>query len=388
MKKREKRRIAFKAALIVMALVCVCAPLLSPFGYGTAGQKRQEYNDIQDQIDDTKKKISEGEKQSKELQTQISAYQSQIRETQVEINALTIDLNATKERITTTLEELAVLQNSIDEQNAALMSRLRAMYKQGDAGLLSVLLGSSSMSELLTNVDMMKRIYQSDADLIEQLGNQYAEVDKKKNELVELKADLEKQQADLDAKKSALSADMSSVTKLKNQVDSKNAAYEKELDELDKQAESLRAEILRLQSGGSYTGGAMGWPCRASSRITDPFGMRLHPFYGYYKLHTGIDIGCPAGRDILAAADGKVIKTVEQRTGYGYYVMIDHGGGIVTLYAHCSKILVKTGDRVMRGDTIALVGSTGMSTGPHIHFEVRVNGNYKNPLDYVTPGKF
>ena len=114
---------------------------------------------------------------------------------------------------------------------------------------------------------------------------------------------------------------------------------------------------------------------------------RLHPILHYYKMHTGIDIGAYNKTDILSAADGTVIRTAYS-SGYGNYVMVDHGGGVVTLYAHSCKILVKVGDKVKRGDVLALVGSTGMSTGPHIHFEVRVNGVYKDPLDWVTPGKF
>ncbi len=127
----------------------------------------------------------------------------------------------------------------------------------------------------------------------------------------------------------------------------------------------------------------MQWPSKASTRITSPFGMRNHPILKVPKMHTGIDIGASSGTDILAANAGTVI-TAGWNNSYGYMVMIDHGGGIVTLYAHASKLLVSTGNVVARGQTIAKVGSTGMSTGPHLHFEVRLNGVYKNPLDYVS----
>ncbi|MBQ5415278.1 MAG: peptidoglycan DD-metalloendopeptidase family protein, partial [Firmicutes bacterium] len=300
--------------LLMMAVVMVLSPLVSPLGFGSElSDKKDEYDNTVKNIKDTEQKISEGEKKANELMAEISVIERDIYAAQVEINILTVDLNATKEKIKTALDELAELQGKMDKQNAALMGRLRAMYKQGDIGLISVLLGSSNMTELITNVEMMKMIYEADA---------------------------------------------------------------------------LKSEILRLQSSGSYVGGVMGWPSRASTRITDPFGMRLHPFYGYYKLHTGIDIGAGKRTDILAAADGTVIKTVISDHGYGNYVMIDHGGGIVTLYAHSSKLIAKKGDKVKRGETIALVGSSGMSTGPHIHFEVRVNGVYKDPLDYVTPGRY
>lgn len=388
MKRKVKGKTALKAVILVMALVCVCAPLLSPLVFGdSVGEKQQDYDDLRSNIIKSERELSEGKKQAQELQAEITSYERQINDTQVEINLLTEDLNATKERVTQVLAELDDIQLRIVDQNEALMSRLRTMYKQGDASMVAVILGSSSMTELLTNVEMMKRITQSDADLIASLEKQYGEVTEKKDELVALKTELEEKQAELDSKKAALDKDMSTVASLKKQIEKNNAALEASIDAMNKEADALKADILKLQSSGEYSGGVMGWPSRSSKRITDVFGMRLHPILGYYKMHTGIDIGAAKGTDILAAADGTIIRTASS-DGYGNYVMIDHGGGVVTLYAHSSKILVRVGDKVKRGDVIALVGSTGRSTGPHIHFEVRINGNYKDPLQYVTPGKF
>ena len=388
MKRKGRGKTALKAVILVMALVCVCAPLLSPLVFGdSVYEKQQDYDDLRSNIIKSERELSEGKKQAQELQSEISSYERQINETQAEINVLTEDLNATKERVTQVLAELDEIQVKIVDQNAALMSRLRTMYKQGDASMVAVILGSSSMTELLTNVEMMKRITQSDADLIESLEKQYGAVTEKKDELVALKTELEEKQADLDAKKAALDKDLSSVASLKKKIEKNNSALEAQLDAMNAEADALKAEILKLQSSGAYSGGAMGWPSRSSTRITDVFGMRLHPVYGIWKMHTGIDIGARKETDILSAADGTVIRTAYSN-GYGNYVMVDHGGGVVTLYAHSCKILVKVGDKVKRGDVIALVGTTGCSTGYHIHFEVRINGVYKDPLDYVTPGKY
>ena len=143
-------------------------------------------------------------------------------------------------------------------------------------------------------------------------------------------------------------------------------------------------KLKRIASNSStskYTGGIMTWPLPNYYTITSPYGNRLHPILKKYKLHTGIDIagsGCN-GKNIVAAAAGKVI-TAGWLSGYGYTVMIDHGGGVVTLYAHSQKLLVKVGQQVKAGEKIALVGSTGNSTGPHLHFEVRLNGKYVNPI--------
>ena len=388
MSKKGRAKTAVKVAVLVMALICVCAPLLSPLASGSSlYEKQQEYDNVRSNTIKLERELTEGQKQAKELQADIRNYETQIYDTQVEINVLTEDLNATKERVTKVLAELDEIQLKLTEQNEALMSRLRAMYKQGDAGMISVLLGSASMTELLTNVEMMKRITESDADLIESLRGQFEVVTEKKDELVTLKEELETKQAELDAKKTALNKDMNTVASLKKSIEKNNAALEAQIDAMNAEADALKADILKLQSGGDYTGGVMGWPSRNSNRITDVFGMRLHPILGYWKMHTGIDIGARKETEILCAADGTVIRTASS-SGYGNYVMVDHGGGIVTLYAHSCKILCKVGDKVKRGDVLALVGSTGMSTGPHIHFEVRKNGAYQDPLNWVTPGKF
>ena len=388
MKKSEKGKILVKVLLLLLAAVCVAVPLLSPLTYGDEiTNTKNNLNNTQSNIKSTEKALKQGEQKSKQLQSEIKSLEGQIYKTSAEINTLTKQLNETKQKVTDVLAELDAMQQKLDTQNAALMERLRVMYKNGDAGMISVLLGSSSMTELLTNVELMKRVYQSDADLIEDLGAQYDEIEAKKEELVGLKEVLESQQTSLQNKKSSQQADMNSLSKLKTSVDKNNDILEAQIDALNKEADALKAKILKLQSTAKYKGGTMCWPSKASSRITSPFGNRMHPILKKMKLHTGIDIGAPKGTAILAANSGTVI-TAAYNNSYGYYVMIDHGGGIVTVYAHSSKLLVSKGAKVKKGQTIALVGSTGMSTGAHLHFEVRINGVYKNPLDYVTPGRY
>ena len=221
MKRKGRAKTAVKVAVLVMALVCVCAPLMSPLGFGSdVFTKRQDYDKLRSNIIKSERELSEGQKQAKQLQSEISNYETQIYDTQVEINVLTEELNATKDRVTKVLAELDDIQNKITEQNDALWNRLRVMYMQGDAGMISILLGSSSMTELLTNVEMMKRITESDSDLIESLEKQHAAVTEKKDELVVLKTELETKQADLDAKKTSLSNDMKSVASLKKKIES------------------------------------------------------------------------------------------------------------------------------------------------------------------------
>ncbi|MBQ9890624.1 MAG: peptidoglycan DD-metalloendopeptidase family protein [Firmicutes bacterium] len=388
--KREKRSIAVKAVLLVLVLVFTAVPLFSPIAFGSGSSlsdKKDQLSNTTTSIKDKTNQLSEGEKKSKELQGQISEYEDKIYEAQANINVLSGSLSTTQDKVTTVTAELDGLQAKLNKQNEALMERLRTMYKNGDVGTLSVLLGSSSMAELITNAEMVKRIFAADADLIAGIESQYNEVSAKKEELVDLKQTLETQKKDLDSAKATMASDQKALKNLKSSVDKNNAVLEAQIDALNKEADKLKAEIIKLQSSGKYTGGTMCWPAQASSYITSPFGWRTHPILKRPKFHTGIDIGAGKGTNILAANSGTVIAATKN-DGYGYYVMIDHGGGIVTLYAHSSQLLVKRGDKVKRGQVIALVGSTGMSTGPHLHFEVRRNGEYQPPLNYVTQGRY
>ena len=163
---------------------------------------------------------------------------------------------------------------------------------------------------------------------------------------------------------------------------------QKQIDEYNAQYEEINRQIIALAANGidtKYIGGTLAWPVPGYTRISSEYGMRVHPITGVYKLHTGTDIVAPIGADFIAANDGIVTKA-EMTPAYGNMVIIDHGGGISTLYAHGSQILVQVGQTVKRGDPVLKVGSTGYSTGAHAHFEVRINGVTTNPIPYITNG--
>ncbi len=381
-KKRFLRPAALAMALIMALSFCVFADNYE--------DDKDKLDDIKQQTSDTQNKINADKSQVTELTNRITELENTISRTQGEIEVLRVQLAETEQKISDAILELNDLEGKINSQNVSLSERLRAMYKNGDVGLLSVLFGSSSMSEFITNLTMVQRIFKSDADLMDRLDNQYQEVLTRKMELADLQETFKAQQTELSEKKVALDKDVKDAANLRSQVQKDIAVSEKLLDDLKKEADALKEEIKQKQMSGAYSGGRMCWPSAASSYITSPFGYRIHPIYGAYKFHTGIDIGAYGGSDILAANSGFVMTVVYNygTTGYGCYVMIDHGGSIVTLYAHCSQILVKPGQYVYRGQTIAKVGTTGASTGYHLHFEVRVDGEYQQPLQYVTQGQY
>ena len=260
------------------------------------------------------------------------------------------------------------------------------MYMNGNTGLVDVILGSESIGDMMGNMDKVQKIYESDKELLETLKVQHDKIKQQREQLESLRVELNQAKEEQAIAKSELEGDKSEVQKKKSSVASDNRAIEEQIDVMNRQAAAFTAEILKLQGNQSFVGGDFTWPSPGVSRITSPFGNRVHPILKYNKLHTGIDIGCPSNTTIVASNAGTVIKA-GWNNSYGNVVMIDHGGGIVTVYAHNSSLLVSTGTVVAKGQAISKSGSTGMSTGPHLHFEVRVNGQYVNPSGYVAYGR-
>ncbi len=382
----SKGKIRAKVVLWSIALAMIAAVFITPFAQaGTIEDYQNQLNNVNNQKEQVKDQLDAEKKNLKEVQAELNALDQKIYASQAEINKLQGEVNQTISEIETARQELEQLQADIDQQNEDLNARLRSMYKNGDVGMLSVVFGSSSMSDFMTNMDMVERIYNADAELLASIEEQYAVVEQQKNKLQALKEQLVQQQETVAARKADLEADRAVAAEKRKAVEADVNSLAAQYDAVKKEADALSETIKVLQSANTkYIGGAMCWPSQASTRITSPFGWRYLSLLGGRNYHTGVDIGAAGGTNILAANSGKVIKA-GWNNSYGYMVMVDHGGGVVTLYAHSSKLLVKTGDVVTRGQAIALIGSTGQSTGNHLHFEVRINGAYKNPLDYITP---
>lgn len=356
--------IALVAALFLsLETVTVSAESLSE----RIGEKRQ-------QIQENEKKLKEGKAQESSLATQVSELEKQLGQ-------LESAISEGESKLVVLEQELVEAQEKVDTQSENLNARLRNMYKSGSIGFLDVLLDSGSFSEFLTNLDLVKRIYSSDQSVLSDLEAAHKEVEEKKQEVETLQAELKASKTETENNKATIEAK-------KAEIAASNEELDKMIDADKAEADALVAELQKSQMASSsktstYSGGELAWPVPGYSRITSPFGYRNHPITGSYKMHTGIDIGTSgATPPIVAANDGTVIYS-GWKGGYGKAIMIDHGGGIVTLYGHCSSLHVSKGATVSRGQTIANVGSTGNSTGPHLHFEVRLDGAYKNPLSYL-----
>ena len=346
-----------KKKSLILTLIAVLTFTMCAAGLAFAATEsdlRNDLDDVEAAQDELSKKMAQIEKDVKEMQKKVDNLNYMISQT-------TSEISNTEAKIAKKEKEMAEREDNLNE-------RLKVMYKNGSVGFVDILLGSSSISEFVSNMEIIQKIYQNDMEVLETLKKEH-------EELQEIKATLKERKEKLSVQKTELAAD-------KADLDAKKKELEAEEDKLKAEADRLTAEIVKLMDKNSpYVGGEFTWPCPASRYISSSFGNRLHPILKVWKFHTGIDIGCSAGKDIVAAASGKVIMS-KVYGGYGNCVMIDHGGGIVTLYGHASKLLVSEGQTVKRGQTIALVGSTGRSTGPHLHFEVRKNGEYINPMNY------
>jgi murein DD-endopeptidase MepM/ murein hydrolase activator NlpD len=292
-------------------------------------------------------------------------------------------------------EELAAAETRLAFQEEAFEQRVVLTYKTNDLSYLDVLLASTSFEDLVSRLHVVKDLIGSDNDLVGQLQATRNQVEaerdaiaQKEEEAAKVAGDLELKRSELAALKAAKEAKRHEVLQARAAKHDTLEAVEHDLAKLRREEDDLLAQSRKLTAiinGSSDSGhgsGTLIWPCGSRSAVTSLFGWRIHPILHTRRFHTGIDIGVAYGTRI-AAADGGAVIYATWMSGYGNTTIIDHGGGLSTLYAHQSSYAVSYGETVTKGELIGYVGSTGLSTGPHLHFEVRVNGSPVDPLGYL-----
>ena len=284
--------------------------------------------------------------------------------------------------------EIAKAQENYDKQKKLLDDRLITVYESGSTEYLDVILSSKSITEFLSSYYLISILTDSNIDFLDDIERQkkLIEEDRKKleeqkNQINTAKEEMEKASIILQNTKVMKDSYTAQLTDQEKKIQSEIDAYQTQINQLEAEIQSITSNSLIVNP--NYVGGIMLWPLPGYTRLSSTFKMRVHPITGVYKLHSGIDIPAPKGTDVLAANDGVVVKA-GRNTAYGNMVIIDHGGGVSTLYGHGSEITVTLGQTVKKGDVILKVGSTGYSTGNHLHFEVRTNGDPVDPLPYVT----
>ena len=311
------------------------------------------------------------------------AIQEELDTAEAEYEAVNDQLENTELHIKSNVELSNRLTKKLEAQTKTLHRRIRDIYKNGQINYLDVLLGAKDFNDFVSRMDILKKILAYDNALIQGTKVDREALRKAKEQLELDRAKIVELRKLAAAKREQVAARRQERRGVLNAATYERETAEQAYRELIETSRQIEQMIKRIQSGDKNVGGSTGtmtWP--AEGEITSPFGWRVHPIFGTQRLHTGIDIGADYG-DAIRAADGGVVIHSDWMGGYGNAVIIDHGNGISTLYAHNSQLLVSEGQTVAKGQTVARCGSTGYSTGPHLHFEVRQNGSPVNPLNYL-----
>ena len=359
---------------------------------------RREANKIKQNSSETKKLIKKSRDEKNSLQREINNLDEELLAASRKLIANNNKLASVRKKLEENKKELEEAKIKLKNQYAAYKKRIRFIYENGKFAYLKIILQADNFHDFLKRAEYVNYIIKYDAGLLDKLKENELFIEKKIKDIeieeAQIKNFIEKEKkykANLEIKVKAKEDFINKINSNLEQYEQKLKtldAADKEITSLIKKAQKEQEEAARSKKNKNqstkfnYTGGKLGWPVPGRSTISSGYGSRTSPIKGKGEFHTGLDIPAPTGTKIYAAESGRVINS-GSINGYGYTVIIDHGNGLSTLYGHNSKLKVKVGQKVNRGDVIALAGSTGWSTGPHCHFEVRINGKHTNPWSYL-----
>lgn len=377
-----------KGRLMALALAAGLAllPLFAAFGFASeADDKQAELNEVQSQMqkmqerkEKARQKAAAASEGLEEIQSRLNELQAQARELQAKSNALQAKINDNQAK-------LAKKKAEVEQRKKVYSQRLRQIYINGQVNYLDVLLGAKDFGDFSSRMYLLQKIISSDIAMLQQLQKDEAEIKSRQEQLDAEMKEIKSTKAELEAKRARANKLKEQRSYMLYKAQEEEQQSQSEYERLLAISENITAMLRNMESsgGGSSSSGGTGrfmWPCRGE--ITSYFGWRTHPIFGTTKYHSGMDIAVDYGTPIMAADSGTVIYS-GWLGGYGYAVMIDHGSGLVTLYAHNQSLNVYEGQYVNKGTCIAYAGSTGYSTGPHCHFEVRLHGEVTEPLNYL-----
>lgn len=425
MKKETKKRIWNPIFVLLLSFSMVL-----PSSANSISDVKKAKKALENELDKVEETLGQ-------LNTDKNSIESYVEDLDVELNKLSSNLNELSNKLENKEAELEQTKAELEEAKAteqkqyeSMKKRIKYMYEKGNVAYIEVLFSSENIADLINKAEYVTKISEYDRDMLIKyqetkltIVEKEAQIEQEYTEIQELQKEVESEQASTQKLIDEKSAQIAEYEENIESTEALLAEYEAEIAEQDavikeleaaaaaakKKAEEeaaaraaeakRKAEEAAAAAGGevpsdttgetetppqapTYSGGQFIWPTPSSRRITSDYGNRIHPTLGVYKFHNGIDIGDSTGAPILAAASGTVVGA-GYNSSMGNYVMIDHGGGLFTIYMHASSLLVSSGQSVSAGSTIALVGSTGRSTGPHLHFGVRLNGDYVSPWSYL-----
>ncbi len=377
-----KKKIGF---FLMACLLALLPAFSSSVSASLADDKRAELDQVQRKMQEMADKKAAAREKAEEASAALSQVTDSLRDLQIESNKLKQQRDALQGKIDDNLAQLEKKQAEVKERQGIYKHRLRDIYINGQVNYLDVLLGAKDFSDFSSRMFLLQRIIKSDVSLMEQMQ-------KDAEEIAARKAQLDGQMQEIKATQNMLQAKTDKVERLRNQraamlseAEAEEQQSQDEYERLLAVSEQIAAMLRNMEQNGTVAEAPVVtnsyiWPCNGV--ITSPFGWRTHPIFGTTKYHSGLDIGVDYGTPILATNSGTVIYS-GWLGGYGNAVMIDHGGGLVSLYAHNDSLNVYEGQYVNRGTCIAYAGSTGYSTGPHCHFEMRLHGEVVDPMGYL-----
>ena len=402
--------------------ILIMGLLIGSLSVPVSASKLSDAQEAKQQLENNKskeeKQIEKLQKKQEKLQASIQKLDTQMTTLDKKLSKLNDKFAASKEALANTREELAQAKEDEKNQYASMKTRIKYMYENGESEYIDIIFQAKSIGDMLNRAEYVAKISEYDNNMLNRLEatrekiadkeeQQKKEVQEVKQLRQEVKTQRQKLKEKAAAKKQQVKEFQNNIKKRKATIlayQKQIAAQEKEIKKLEEEArkkaeeEKRQAEQQQSQSSSttssssgsssssssssSSTSSGFTWPCPSSHTISSQFGYRIHPILGTKKLHNGIDIAAPYGSSIVAAGSGTVIAA-SYSSSMGNYVMISHGNGITTVYMHCSSLLVSSGQTVSKGQQIARVGSTGLSTGNHLHFSVMKNGSYVSPWDYL-----
>lgn len=398
-----------KRALLI--LICIAFAFVFPSNiaaaddYDSIKEKEAEIAEARKEVEKLKNGLSDIEAIKKGLEkskndlttyvTQLDTELDNIQERIAEYNEL-IDKKTLEIEVTT--EELndAILQQ--EEQYAAMKKRIQFMYEQGNMLYMNLFFSAENITDMMNKADYIEALVAYDANQLDEyvktaelIAVCKEELEAQKEVLEEARINVKEEEKNIntlivekEAQLLSLSSDISTKEAAIKEYEDEIASQNAEIAALEKAVAEEKARLAAANvAARTYDGGMFAWPCPSYTRISDQYGNRMHPTLGIEKFHNGVDLSAPYGSSILAAYDGDVVAAAYS-SSMGNYIMIDHGDGLYTIYMHASALYVSSGQTVTKGQKIAAVGSTGRSTGNHLHFGVRLNGSYVSPWNYIS----
>ncbi len=379
----------FRGYKIFLGLICFCLLLIGCLipAYGDQLDSFQaQQKKVQQEMAQQQKILREKESQKRTFIGQLNQLENDMAGVQKDLGTLEDQLQVAEKQVAKTSQELAQTQEELNQRMEIFKQRVKEVYINGQVSYWEVAFQATSVSDFLSRFDLLEKLVEQDVNLLDEIEAQKKQVEEKKRKLEIERNRIAGIKASTESQERVLADRQDQKKQMIQDAEQDKEKIEQALDELERLSDQIAAKIKKIQqermkNSTEHFSGQFSWPTPGYNRITSPFGWRIHPILKTRRMHTGTDIGAPAGTNIQAAADGTLIFA-GSLGAYGNATVIDHGDGMSTMYAHQSRILVSENQKVQRGQVIGKVGSTGWSTGPHLHFEVRKNGDPVNPMNY------